>query len=207
MPMAARALGLLRSTPVRQALGIVALMALISAGTAGIAYLRIRAGLEETILASLDASLSTARTAEELRRQVLAAAAVADPELRVIVLIPPAGPMVGNATVRWAGGSPELLPRDRPLADRGYVVRVIADGRGTLILGESREAVGEMGGVFVALVAFSLVPTLILGRVFCNWMCPYGSLHQFILNANAIAGANTMRFVPAVAGAAKAKVS
>lgn len=25
-----------------------------------------------------------------------------------------------------------------------------------------------------------LVPTLILGRVFCNWMCPYGTLHQFI---------------------------
>jgi len=24
-----------------------------------------------------------------------------------------------------------------------------------------------------------LVPTLLLGRVFCNWMCPYGSLHQF----------------------------
>ncbi|MCA9555996.1 MAG: 4Fe-4S binding protein, partial [Myxococcales bacterium] len=25
-----------------------------------------------------------------------------------------------------------------------------------------------------------LVPTLLLGRVFCNWMCPYGTLHQFI---------------------------
>ena len=25
-----------------------------------------------------------------------------------------------------------------------------------------------------------LVPTLILGRVFCNWMCPYGTLHQFV---------------------------
>lgn len=25
-----------------------------------------------------------------------------------------------------------------------------------------------------------LVPTLLLGRVFCNWMCPYGSLHQFV---------------------------
>jgi len=24
-----------------------------------------------------------------------------------------------------------------------------------------------------------LVPTLVLGRVFCNWMCPYGTLHQF----------------------------
>jgi hypothetical protein len=26
---------------------------------------------------------------------------------------------------------------------------------------------------------FLLVPTLLLGRVFCNWACPYGTLHQF----------------------------
>lgn len=26
---------------------------------------------------------------------------------------------------------------------------------------------------------FVLVPTLLLGRVFCNWMCPYGTMHQF----------------------------
>jgi polyferredoxin len=25
---------------------------------------------------------------------------------------------------------------------------------------------------------FVLIPTLILGRVFCNWVCPYGTLHQ-----------------------------
>ncbi|GAB4560707.1 MAG: 4Fe-4S binding protein [Haliangiales bacterium] len=24
-----------------------------------------------------------------------------------------------------------------------------------------------------------LIPTLLLGRAFCNWMCPYGTLHQF----------------------------
>jgi polyferredoxin len=24
-----------------------------------------------------------------------------------------------------------------------------------------------------------LLPTLLLGRVFCNWMCPYGTMHQF----------------------------
>ena len=24
-----------------------------------------------------------------------------------------------------------------------------------------------------------LVVTLFLGRVFCNWLCPYGTLHQF----------------------------
>ena len=23
-----------------------------------------------------------------------------------------------------------------------------------------------------------LVPTLLLGRIFCNWICPYGTLHQ-----------------------------
>jgi polyferredoxin len=27
---------------------------------------------------------------------------------------------------------------------------------------------------------FVLIPTLFLGRAFCNWMCPYGTLHQFI---------------------------
>src|SRR5262249_35344483 len=27
---------------------------------------------------------------------------------------------------------------------------------------------------------FVLVPTLLLGRVFCNWMCPYGTMHQFM---------------------------
>lgn len=27
---------------------------------------------------------------------------------------------------------------------------------------------------------FILVPTLLLGRVFCNWICPYGTMHQFI---------------------------
>ena len=26
---------------------------------------------------------------------------------------------------------------------------------------------------------FVLVPTLFLGRAFCNWMCPYGTMHQF----------------------------
>ncbi|MFO0973578.1 MAG: 4Fe-4S dicluster domain-containing protein [Phycisphaerae bacterium] len=25
-----------------------------------------------------------------------------------------------------------------------------------------------------------LVPTLLLGRIFCNWICPYGILHQFV---------------------------
>lgn len=27
---------------------------------------------------------------------------------------------------------------------------------------------------------FVLVPTLLFGRAFCNWMCPYGTLHQFM---------------------------
>jgi len=26
---------------------------------------------------------------------------------------------------------------------------------------------------------FILIPALVLGRFFCNWMCPYGTLHQF----------------------------
>lgn len=26
---------------------------------------------------------------------------------------------------------------------------------------------------------FILIPTLLLGRLFCNWICPYGTMHQF----------------------------
>jgi polyferredoxin len=25
-----------------------------------------------------------------------------------------------------------------------------------------------------------LIPTLLLGRFFCNWICPYGVLHHFV---------------------------
>ena len=25
-----------------------------------------------------------------------------------------------------------------------------------------------------------LIPTFLLGRIFCNWICPYGILHQFV---------------------------
>jgi polyferredoxin len=25
-----------------------------------------------------------------------------------------------------------------------------------------------------------IIPTLLLGRVFCNWMCPYGIAHHFM---------------------------
>lgn len=28
--------------------------------------------------------------------------------------------------------------------------------------------------------AVLIIPTLLLGRIFCNWICPYGILHQFI---------------------------
>lgn len=142
-------------------------MAVISVSTTGIAFLRVREGLQEALLASLDqsaASFSTARTAEDLRRQVAAEAAAADPELRVLVLITADGSMVGNAIAVLGRGSPDLRPvsSDLPLADHGYEIRVIADERGTLILGESREGIDEIGEVFAFLVGVSLVPTLIL---------------------------------------------
>ena len=33
-------------------------------------------------------------------------------------------------------------------------------------------------GLILSLIL--LVPTLLLGRFFCNWICPYGTLHQWI---------------------------
>lgn len=162
-----RAFELLRSTPVRQAVGVVALMTLISVSTTAIAFLRVREGMEESILATLDqtaASFSTARTADELRSQVAAEAGVADAELRIIVLLTPDGGMIGNANAQLADSLPVVSPlgEDRPLSDHGYEFRVITDDRGTLVIGESREAIDEIREVFLFLIGFSLVPTLIL---------------------------------------------
>jgi signal transduction histidine kinase len=158
---------LLKSSPVRQAIGVVSLMAVISVTTTAIAFLRVREGLEEAIFTSLDlsaASFSTARTPDALRSMVVAEAQVADPEQRIIALLPADGGSVGNAIARLDGGLPAVSPlsKDTQLSDEGYEFRVIADDRGTLILGETREGVEEISEVFVALVALSLVPTLLL---------------------------------------------
>lgn len=163
----ARPLELLKSTPVRQAVGVVSLMAVISVTTTAIAFLRVRDGLEETIQTSLDqsaASFSTARTAAELRDQVSAEARVADAEQRIIVLLSADGRTVGNAGARLDAGMPVIFaqPDDEQLSEHGYEFRVIADDRGTLILGETRESVNEVSRVFIAQAAFSLVPTLLL---------------------------------------------
>jgi len=166
-PIVRRAVDLFRSTPVRQALVVVGLTTVISVTTIGISFLRVREGLQESLMTTLDqsaASFSTARTAEDLRKQVIAESAAADPELRVVVLIAPDGSTVGNAVADMRSGTPQLHPagEDRSLSDQGYEVRVISDKRGTLILGESREAVNEIAQIFLFLVGFSLVPTLIL---------------------------------------------
>ena len=165
--MAVRRLSLLRSTPVRQALAIVTLTAVISVGTTGIAYLTMQQGLEEALQSSLGqmtAIYSTLGTTDALRAQIAAEAAVTDPEVRVIIFMPPDGPPVGNAAARTGGAVPVIaaLPGRPPISNHGYDLRVIADGRGTLILGESREPISEMGEVFTALIGFSLVPTLLL---------------------------------------------
>lgn len=165
--MAAGTRDLIRSTPVRQAVGIVALVSVLSVGSTWIAYLRIRDGMEETLSTALDtaaAGFSTARTAEELHAQVAAEASRTDPEQRIIVYFPEQGPAVGNAPLQMDGGKPSLSGSGdgQELSDLGYEFRVIIDPRGTLVLGESRELVEEVRGVFVSLVASSLVPTLVL---------------------------------------------
>ena len=163
---------LLRSTPVRLALGIALLTAVISLGTTGIAYLRIREELEEGLQASLDqttASLSAARSTEALYTLVAAEAEVADPRIRIVVFHPSSGdPPLGNAAVDLTGAEPRFisLPYGRPLSYHGYQLRILSDDRGTLYLGESREPIDEMGEVIVGLIALSLVPTLILSLSF-----------------------------------------
>lgn len=165
--LAARAINLLRSTPVRQALGIVVLMSVVTVSTTGVAYIRIKQGLDDALQVSLDqaaAGFATARTSSDLKQQVEAAARIADAEKRVLVFLPISGEAVGNAIVRMVDGSPELraMTEDQNLSDHGYALRVMEDARGTLILGQSRDGIDELDEVFFGLITSSLVPTVFL---------------------------------------------
>ncbi|HQU70586.1 MAG TPA: HAMP domain-containing sensor histidine kinase [Albidovulum sp.] len=142
-------------------------MTVVTVSTTGVAYLRIRQGLEDALQVSLDqaaAGFATARTTAELEQQVRAAALVADAEKRIVAFLPVNGQAVGNATARMVDGSPELraMTEDHNLSDHDYDLRVIVDARGTLILGQSRDGIDELGEVFFGLITSSLVPTVIL---------------------------------------------
>ncbi|PTW51269.1 HAMP domain-containing sensor histidine kinase [Rhodovulum kholense] len=164
-PRAASLRHLMRSTPVRQALALVAVVALANLLSLGGAYLTLRADLARSIRADLDAELASfdlSATPAALSAIVRARARAADPAKTVTVFLAADGRQVGNARATLDGGDIHLSPGDQPLGAAGYLHEVRPLSGGLLIVAESLAPIAELRRTFLSLLAFSLGPTVLI---------------------------------------------
>ncbi|UXU74412.1 MULTISPECIES: sensor histidine kinase [unclassified Paracoccus (in: a-proteobacteria)] len=166
---------LLRSTPVRLALGLVALFSMVSMVTLGVAFAQIRSNLTSQIAASLDQHVAGFRVTSDARTLaalVAAEAAAADPQDRIFVFIAPGAATVGNARAQIIGTEVRLSRPEggRELGVDGYETRVVPMAGGLLVIGESLAPLKDLEETLVDLVAFSLAPTVLLSLAAGVWL-------------------------------------
>jgi signal transduction histidine kinase len=155
------------STPVRQAIGLVAVFAAVNLVTLGLTYLSLRRSTEEAMranLAQLAAGFEVAASPRAVEILVTAAADAADPAHRVFAYIAPDGRVSGNAAARLTAGGVEIrpLPEGRPLGPDDYLPLIERRAGGVLIIGESLTPIRDLGRTFLGLLALSLGPTVMI---------------------------------------------
>lgn len=158
---------LVRSTPVRLALGLVLLFSTVSLITLGLAYWQIRTRTEAGIEANLDqhvAGFRVAATPDALATLVIAEASAADPETRIFTFIRADGRSFGNARAEFQGDEVFLrgIEGGRRLSPVGYVSRVLPMAGGLLVVAESRAPIADLRETMVGLLLLSLLPTVLL---------------------------------------------
>lgn len=155
------------STPVRQAVGIVAVVAIVNLVTLGLAWVGLRASTEQDLRANLAqnlASLQVAGSPRALEILVAAAADAADPAVRVFVFIAPDGRVTGNADAVLTRDGVEIRPRaeGRPLGEDGYLPQIEPMAGGILVVAESRTPLRRLRETFLTLLVLSLAPTVLV---------------------------------------------
>lgn len=160
----------IRSTPLRLTAILVALFALSSAVSFGVAYVVIGADVDATLQAEIDQKFITYQASEadqaELQERLGVDAAITDPRLLIMHYLPDHGSLIANvahvppvsgfavlAAAKIQGGGAAL--------GESYLARSLRVGQGQLILAQSRSQILEMGEVMAAVVLIGLVPTLL----------------------------------------------
>lgn len=158
---------ILRSTPVRQALLLVLAVALLILTSLGAAYLKMRSDTLQSIQNDLRqemASFDVSATPGALATLVRARARVTDPSETVYAFKGNDGRYSGNARVVVDGGQVHLSSLDaaRPLSEAGYLHEIERLSGGILIVAESLSPIARLTDTFLFLLAFSLVPTILV---------------------------------------------
>lgn len=170
-----RVLHLLRSSPVRLAFGLVILFSVVNLLSLGLAWLKIRSNVEAQIAANLDQQIAGFRVTRDphtLAALVEAEAAAIDPANRILVFVAPDGVSYGNARAEIRGREISLAQRaaGRPLSPEGYEYRTRAMARGMLIVAESRRALRDTEEIFIAVLIFSILPTVLISLGAGTWL-------------------------------------
>jgi signal transduction histidine kinase len=160
------AIRLWRSTPVRQALLLVLVVALLTLVSLGAAYLKMRSDAALSIENDLRQELAgfdVSATPGALATLVRARARVTDPSETVYAFLGNDGRYAGNARAVIEGGQVHLSALDaaRPLSDAGYLHEIERLSGGILIVAESLFPIARLSDTFLSLLAFSLVPTIL----------------------------------------------
>ncbi|MBV7410381.1 HAMP domain-containing sensor histidine kinase [Maritimibacter sp. DP1N21-5] len=165
---------LLRSTPVRQAMILVAVVALVNLLSLGGAWLKLRADTVAEIKDGVSqdlASFDVAATPSALRTLVAARARVTDPRDAVYVFLGFDQRSTGNAQGYLRDGviGFEALDGMR-LSEAGYVNDSRRLSGGVLIVARSLGPVSELDETFLNLLFFSLIPTVLLSLTLGVWI-------------------------------------
>jgi len=160
-------LSLLRSTPVRQALLLVAVVATANLISLGGAYLKLRADLTQAIRTDIEEELSgfdLSATPRALSAIVEAKARATDPAKTVLVFLGQDGRQVGNARAMLSDQNLRLVEigPGRALGKAGYVHEARRLSSGILIVAESLAPLDDLSDTFLSLLAFSLGPTVLI---------------------------------------------
>ncbi|MDE3029809.1 MAG: HAMP domain-containing histidine kinase, partial [Paracoccaceae bacterium] len=155
---------LLRSTPVRLAIFLVALFTLVSLASFGGTYLVIRNSLYAGMRADLEqqmAGFAAAPSAAALSAIIANQGAVTDPTQRVLTYLAPDGQVYGNtALMRGPEGFLQLdLGPNAHNGPHNYLGLAGDFFGGQLIIAENRQPVIALGNMFLDVLILSLLPT------------------------------------------------
>ncbi len=174
MPAPTRLRRALRSSPVRQALVLLAVFALVNLLTLGGTWLKLRDDLAAQIRADLALEMQSfdlSATPRALAAIVAAKARAVDATRTVIVFLGADGSRVGNAVARFEGGELHLFAEGAgALAEAGYLHEARRLSGGVLIVAMSLAPLGALDDAFLTLLALSLAPTIVLSLGVAAWL-------------------------------------
>lgn len=159
---------LLRSAPLRLALGLVALFAAVSLVSLAGSYWLTRAAILDALEADLEttvAGLAATPDATSLAAMVTAQAEATDPDRQLLSFVDARGAAFGNVALAgtWLGSRTLVLDEAATGVDGTFLALAQPLHGGRLLVGLGGEQLGDLRETFLNVLLLSLLPTVALG--------------------------------------------